>query len=227
LFCGGDPIQLPLSTQRLVGLLALQVGPVRRSYVGSLLWLDAAEERAAASLRSALWKLRILGCDVVGGSRSHLWLLSNVRVDCKELESRCRKVLHNPEVVDVELLGFPRLQQELLPDWYEDWVLIHRERLRQLRVHALESLSERFSAAGIHWAAIDSALAAIAAEPLRERAHLALIKAHVAERNLEQARLDLDRYRKLFVDEMGLAPDPELNQLLKARHSQPSSRRHT
>ena len=37
---------------------------------------------------------------------------------------------------------------ELLPDWYDDWVAIERERLRALRAHALEALCEQLTAAG-------------------------------------------------------------------------------
>lgn len=36
----------------------------------------------------------------------------------------------------------------MLPSWYDDWVLLERERLRQLRMHAWEALSEKLVRAG-------------------------------------------------------------------------------
>ena len=40
---------------------------------------------------------------------------------------------------------------ELLPDWYDDWVLLERERFRQLRLHALDALCDDLTRAGRHW----------------------------------------------------------------------------
>ena len=76
-----------------------------------------------------------------------------------------------------------QLEGDLLPDWYDDWLEIERERLRQLRVHALEHLGEHALRRGRFGAAIDRALAAIAADPLRESAHRLLIRAYIAEGN--------------------------------------------
>ena len=35
---------------------------------------------------------------------------------------------------------------DLLPDWYDDWLVLERERLRELRVRALERVCERLTA---------------------------------------------------------------------------------
>jgi DNA-binding SARP family transcriptional activator len=58
------------------------------------------------------------------------------------------------------------------PDWYDDWLQMERERFRQLRLHALETLAERFVALGRHAQAIDAALAAVQVDPLRETAFM-------------------------------------------------------
>ena len=62
------------------------------------------------------------------------------------------------------------LRGDLLPDWDEDWIQFERERLRQLRVHALEALCRRLSECGRHEEAVDAGQATMAAEPLREAA---------------------------------------------------------
>jgi hypothetical protein len=37
---------------------------------------------------------------------------------------------------------------ELLPGWYEDWLLFDRERLRRLSLHVLEHAARQLCAAG-------------------------------------------------------------------------------
>ena len=64
----------------------------------------------------------------------------------------------------------------MLPACYDDWVLVQRDRFRQLRLHALEALCERLTASGRYGEAIDAGLAAVCAEPLRESSHRVLIR---------------------------------------------------
>ena len=58
---------------------------------------------------------------------------------------------------------------QLLPDWYDDWVAVERERLRELRAHALEALCHRLTAAGRFGEATEAGLAVVRDEPLREK----------------------------------------------------------
>src|SRR3954469_19580031 len=61
LACDGCPVPLPPSAQRVLAFVALHERPVGRAYVAGSLWLDAPEERAHASLRSALWRIHRRG----------------------------------------------------------------------------------------------------------------------------------------------------------------------
>ena len=97
------------------------------------------------------------------------------------------------------------------PDWYDDWVLLERERYRQLGLHALEALSERLTAARRFGPALEAALAAVAGEPFRESAHRVLIKAHLAEGNASEAIRQYHFYRKLLNDHLGLDPSPAMD----------------
>jgi two-component SAPR family response regulator len=109
------------------------------------------------------------------------------------------------------------LSGDLLPDWDEEWIQFERERLRQLRVHALEALCHRLSAAGRHAEAIDAGQAAVAAEPLRESAQKTLIAAHLAEGNLCEARRQFGLYRDVLWDSLCLSPSEDLQAML-TRH---------
>jgi len=90
-----------------------------------------------------------------------------------------------------------------------------RERLRQIRLHALEKLSALLSDAGRHSDAIRAALAAIRLEPLRETAHRALIEAHLAEGNWSEARRQFRRCQRLFREELGIEPTASMRRLLE------------
>ena len=86
---------------------------------------------------------------------------------------------------------------------------MERERIRQRVLHALEALSERLAAAGRFADAIEAAMLATSAEPLRESAQRALIKAHIAEGNLTEARRSYRAYRDLMQRELGVVPSEE------------------
>ena len=105
---------------------------------------------------------------------------------------------------------------ELLPDWYDDWVLIERERFRQLRLYALEALCTDLAAVGSYASAVEVGLACVAAEPLRESAHRALIAIHLAEGNRGEAIRQYRLYRTLVLRELGLTPSAELQSMVKS-----------
>jgi DNA-binding SARP family transcriptional activator len=209
-----SPVDLALGPQRVLAFLALQERPVLRAYVGGCLWAGKSDERAAANLRAALWRLSEPGPPLVGSSAAHLSLSPEVSVDVRDAIEGARRLL-NPQgsVVDGDFEEF-LLSGDILPDWYEDWVLIERERLRQLRLHALEALCGRLIAAGRLAEAIDVALAAVAAEPLRESAHRLLIRAHLAEGNRAEAVRQFDTYREILWTGLGVAPSGQLTALM-------------
>lgn len=105
---------------------------------------------------------------------------------------------------------------DLLPGCYDDWVLLERERLRQRMLHALEELSRRLVGAGRYAEAVEAAIVAIGAEPLRESAQRVLIEAHVAEGNLSEARRIWREYRDLVHRELGVDPSGSLLAALDA-----------
>ena len=106
------------------------------------------------------------------------------------------------------------LAGDLLPDWYDDWLLIERERFRQLRLHALESLCLYLADRGLFAAAAQAGLSAVAGEPLRESAHRALINAHLLEGNVSEAMRQYRIYSQILVTQLGLEPSEEMRQLV-------------
>jgi DNA-binding SARP family transcriptional activator len=210
----GRAVSVPRSGQRLLALLALHARSLERLWVAGTLWLDLPEERAGASLRSALWRLpRPGGTAMVDASATHLRLAGDVAVDLAELAARAGS-LERPDVPGDLDLAPSLLASDLLPDWYEDWVVLERERFRQLRLHALEALCQRLTRARRFGQAVQAGLAAVAGEPLRESAHRTLIQAHLAEGNPGEALRQYRLYRRLLADELAIEPSAAIRQLV-------------
>jgi DNA-binding SARP family transcriptional activator len=107
------------------------------------------------------------------------------------------------------------LSKELLPGWYDDWVLFECEGWRQLRLHALEALVDRLVVERRYGHAVVAALAAVGVDPLRESARAVLIRVHLAEHNRSEAVREFDRYRRLLRRELDVEPTPSLQALLQ------------
>ena len=214
-------LMLPLRVQRLVAFLALRGHPLHRTYVAGHLWLEASQEQANGSLRATIWNARRLQCPLVQVSSTHVGLSPLVVVDVHELEQCAARVLHGdspPLGEDIELLAHA---SDLLPDWYEDWVVQDREQLQELRVHALERAAERLIAAHRNSEASIAALAAVNAEPLRESSCYLLVRATLAAGNYAQAHRHFSTFRTRLSQEVGLEPSPRIRELI----SQPILRR--
>jgi DNA-binding SARP family transcriptional activator len=208
-------VELPLSGQRVLAFLALHDGSLQRVYVAGNLWLDSSERRAAASLRSALWRIQRLALGLVQASGTRLRLDPAVRVDVREADALAERIVAGRAQLDGVRPADVALTGELLPDWYDDWVLLERERLRQLTLHALEELAERYLAASRFAEALQAALAAVAGEPLRESAHRIVIRVHLREGNAGEALRQFRLCGGLLHDGLGLAPSPQLAELVR------------
>jgi DNA-binding SARP family transcriptional activator len=209
----GRLIDLPNSAQRLLGFLALQGHPVPRARVAGLLWGNSSDQRSGGCLRSSLWRLHRPGYRLVESQCHMLRLASGIDVDAHELARVAHRLIGGSEdpADNVEQLSVP---DDLLPDWSDDWVVTERERLRLLRLHALDALVERRLAAGRCGEASDAALSAMLADPLRESAQRALIRVHLAEGNAAEALRQYHRFSALLDRELGVAPSAELYSLV-------------
>jgi DNA-binding SARP family transcriptional activator len=208
------PVPLVANARRVLACLAIGGTAQRRETLAGQLWGSSSQERAQACLRTALWRVRQADPRLVHVGRDEIGLDAHVEVDLWTSTARARHLLADdgPIAGPVDWSGL--LEADILPDWDEDWVVLERERHRQLRIHALEALSARLVAIGRFGAAIDAAYGAIAAEPLRESAHAVLIQAHVAEGNRAEAARQLGLYRRLLHEELGLDPSPDLEALV-------------
>ncbi|MHB8959415.1 MAG: AfsR/SARP family transcriptional regulator [Candidatus Limnocylindrales bacterium] len=211
----GRRVVLQSSAQRLVAFLALRDRPAERQHLAGSLWLDGPDERAMANLRSTLWRVRRAGCPIVQILGEQLALDPAVVVDVRELTDLAHRVFDGSEQADEEWLSRVAQGGELLPSWDDEWVVVERERIRQLRLHALELLCDRLAAAGQFGRAVEACLAAVSGEPLRESAQRSLIKVYLAEGNVGDALGQYRTYRQLMHDELGLEPSNQMEDLVR------------
>lgn len=208
---------VPRASQRLLAFLAIRGEVTSRAAIAGTLWPDASETHACSNLRSALARLERTHREMLQASRLDLGLAEDVTVDIDRAQTIARRLLDPAATLkqsDLSSVAMAVLSSDLLPGWYDDWVLAEAEDWRQLRLHALEALAGRLTAAGCWGQAADAARAAVRAEPLRESAHAALIHVHVAEGNQSEAVREFARYRALLHAELGLEPTPRLRHLI-------------
>jgi DNA-binding SARP family transcriptional activator len=211
---------VPWQVQRMLAFLAVGGAAQPRATVAGALWGDVSQRRAQANLRNAVWRLRQLSARVLHGGRDVIALAGGVALDLRDAQRRAHALLHDEDAA-IDLAGIDLLDDDLLPTWDEPWLLIERERQRQLRMHALERLSASLLRANRYPQAITAALAAVRAEPLRESSQRALIAAHLAEGNISEAVRQLDAYRSLLRVELGIAPSQPLESMVAAALGSP------
>lgn len=206
--CDRTPIHVVPGARRLLALLALRDGPVPRAIAAALLWPEASARRAAACLRSSLWRLGKPSTPLVAVVDDALTLEPQVEVDFRRACAFTTAPGASPDALVL-------LKADLLPGWGEPWVQAERDWWRQARLRALEVLSERFRSCGDHHHAHQAALAAVQTDPLRESAHRTLVELHLADGNPAQAVRQYQSYRTRLRAELGLEPSRHIDELMR------------
>lgn len=200
------PVGLQPASERLVAFVALNPRGVHRDFAALQLWADVEEARASANLRSALWRLRKHADGLVEATKTCLRLGAGVWLDVRdgldEAVGAGRSALAPTP--------FSSVCANLLPDWYDEWLEVDRERLRQHQLGLLESRARDALDRGDTTDAIQSGLTAVSIDPLRESSHRVVIEAHLVEGNAAEARREFERYRVAVEGQLGLSPSAQM-----------------
>ena len=197
--------------QRVLAFIALQGRPVSRHLVAGTLWPELSDERALRRLRTGMWRCRQeVGTAMVGSSSTNVWLNPWVVVDVAGLSQRAGSSGDDQSME----IGPGELAHDLLEDWYDEWLVMERERFRQFRLHTLDLLCERLIDQSRYSEALEAGLIAVAAEPLRESAHRLIVRAHRREGNLTEALRTYYAYRDMLRTELGIDPSPSMDVLI-------------
>lgn len=214
--CGQQRLEIPEGSKRLLAFVALHNRRIDRRYAAGALWPNGDDQRASGNLRSALWRLNLAGIHVLSANNHGLAICDDVSVDVEIVTAWANRLIAGSASRDDLIImpwGIDAL--DLLPGWYDEWVLMEREHLRQRVLHALEALSRKLIQSRRCAEAVEAAMIAVSAEPLRESAQRVLIEAHLAEGNWVEGRRSFEVYRDLLARELGAKPGPELTAIIR------------
>lgn len=209
----GEIVHVAVRQQRLIAALAIR-GPRVRNYVAGLLWPDCPEPRALESLRVSvhLATRQIPGILVKDGPV--LALDPSVQVDLYRVRALLQDSPAGSGAATRALLDLR--DAELLPGWYEDWVLFEQSRLHQDRLRALTLLARSLLQAGDCGGAAEAAGAALEIEPLYESAVRALVTAELEMGNPVSALHAYGNYTTALRRDLGVLPSEALTKLIDA-----------
>jgi DNA-binding SARP family transcriptional activator len=214
---GNTTMTVASREQRLIACVGL-LGCRRRSFLSGLLWPKSSETQAAGNLRTSVWCIAHSLPHLIRAGTDSLALEESVQVDVTALR-RHFDTLHEEPGLHVPDSYLDHLgRAELLPGWYEDWVIFEQERLRQLRLGALEFMAQQYLAGNEPGRAVIAALSAVSIEPLRESAHLLLVQAHLAAGNRAAAVRAYSMFARRLEAELGVQPSQQLTELVSALH---------
>lgn len=212
----GVSADLSPGSQRLLVFLALRHRAIARIALAGTMWPDVSEGRAGDSLRSAIARLEAPARAAIRSSSTGLRLAEGVVIDLHDAQTLAHRVIYGGELPEADLSAesITTLSRELLPDWYDDWVLPEAEDWRYLRMNALEALAGQLLASDLLGEAANAARAAMRIDPLRESPQATLIRVQLATGNHAAAMDVFDRYRTILHAAVGLPPTQQLANLV-------------
>ena len=210
----------------IVKLLALEPGHrLHREQITDALWPELDPGAAANNLRVALHHAR-QGFRAAGapadtflardGDAIALGPPELLEIDVGAFEAAVRQAWRSSDPAECEA-ALALYQGDLLPDdLYEDWLNGRRTALRASFLTLLRRLAQLHEQRGEASAAIADLQRLLAAEPLDEDAHAALIRLLALAGEQRQAAGQYDRLIGLLAQELGAEPQPATRELIAA-----------
>ncbi len=217
----GVEVVLPPRDQRLLALLLIE-GRRPRSVLAARLWPDAPDARASSNLRSAMLDLRRRAPGLVEPVAGTLGLHAAVGSDL----TRLRRLLRGGHAMGlVEEAGALLRVEDLMPGWFEDWVVSEREYLHERVLDRIQHVVRGL----VEIEAADHALplvrVAIQLDPMRESAHRALARLHLLSGDRVAAWQVYDGFRRRSVREFGVSPSTRFEELIEPLRAERRARR--
>jgi len=212
----GKPIAIPSRpAQSLFAYLILNAGSShRREKLAGLLWPDSLEETARDNLRHALWRMR-KALEAVSATRflhaddiairfkesSDYWL------DAAELEK-----LSETASADELIAVLSTYQGELLPGFYDEWLVLEREHLSSIFEHHMARLMSLLQDENRWLDILEWGERWIKLGQKPEPAYRALMSAHAAKGDMSKVAVTYERCLR-SLKEFGFEPSEQTRAL--------------
>lgn len=214
LIAGGSTVELGHREQRLTALLGL-AGRCGRLHVAGLLWPESTDPRALGSLRRAVLQTRRRSPGLLEVDRLSIGLNAHIEVDVDGVRRAAAATEEGHAAGELGALMSQLVGEELLPGWYDDWVVPEREHLEQLRVKAFERIARRALEERDLALTVEAARAATDIDPLLEAASELAIRGYVERGDLGSALREFSRHREVMSDELGAPPSRTILELVE------------
>jgi DNA-binding SARP family transcriptional activator/DNA polymerase III delta prime subunit len=200
--------------QLLLAYLALRVGMQhRREKLAGLIWPDMAEENARRNLRNALWRVRkAIGERYIQADRLSVGFdqASPHWIDCAVLRAS-----RDASSLDAWVAAVSLYQDELLPGFYEEWVILDRKEMQTIYDRRMGSLLERLGVEA-RWEEVTRwAEHWIAHGGFLEPAFRAMIRAKHELGDIAGVAATYRRCVAMLDEELGVAPSQETKALFQ------------
>lgn len=210
-------IRVAWRQQRLIAALAIY-GSRPRRYLSGLLWPESPEARAMESLRTSVHLVSSQVPGLLVNDGQALSLTDNVTVDLHEVINRIKQFGEpGSELSDDSFLACLQCG-DLLPGWYDDWVVLEQQRLRNVRLRAFLVLARRWLDEGEAHKAVEAAESALELEPLHESLVALLMSAELKAGNRALALRTFETFRTNLEIELGIEPSDHLARLAEGIH---------
>jgi len=221
----GQPLPLPTPHKAALVLAYLLTAHDRshpRSLLAGLGWGDQPERRARRNLSDALWRIRTLlePRPLDGGPTAAPVLLfegDSVRLNpAADLDHDVRRfeaALRDPSDLAAQQSAVDLYRGDLLIGYYDDWVLLERERLRQAYLAGLGRVIAGAAATAAWDEAATAAARLLGADPYREDVTRQLMRFYYRLGRRDRALQQFQTLRAVLTADLGLEPEAETSDL--------------
>lgn len=193
--------------ESLFAYLVLHPEPHAREKLAAQFWGDSTDEQSRHSLRTALATLRKELCDdILLADRESIQINPDVQlqVDVREFEQL--RTLGDLSALPT-LLSF--YAGDLLANFYDDWILPERERLRALYIESLLRIAQHHRERGEYKQTIDFARQILTHDPANEKAFQHMLFCMAANGSRIGALQVFEECSKVLHEQLGVEPSPE------------------
>jgi WD40 repeat protein/DNA-binding SARP family transcriptional activator len=203
--------------QSLLAYLALTAGtPHRREKLAGTLWPDSSEENARKNLRQELWRIRkAIPAQNLPEADDYLIADEYTLTFNRDADYWLDVSILEKSDPDIQSLtsSLSLYQGELLPGFYDDWVVLERERLQTLFESKMEQLVEKLVESE-RWTAVQEQCERwLSLGFVSESAYRALMLSYNARGDMAKVSTIYQRCVEDLQDHFGVEPSAETHAL--------------